>query len=326
MPHARSLKIALVLVAVSGAVGCQAPSRVAVNALQLLPVPGGDAVVGVAGKPSVLRTIPADGMAHVKANLTIRDVTPMRHTWQLLALPATWTTSVVTLHSPTANLAFAQAKNSLTIPFASYTSVAGPAYTATASFPAMRPAADYQGQVFLQNLAGTIATTRLAGSQTGTYTLNAGANTLTFTITVNGNEATYSVASSTANNAVTGNGFVAGDTVVLNTGFAANQPGVASVDVLLSGAAYGSPGAPVNIARLTTAASWNSYSWNSGANNAVAPANYTAATLSANAGTGTTAAAGQLDFQANDANGLLVGKSSMAIGVFGTPTITIKVQ
>jgi hypothetical protein len=315
-PNPRALLAAMV---VALGAGCQAtPPGYGVHLVPLPDLaPAAPAVFEA--QPRVERTVSADGLAHVDATVTIVDATPTPR-FELLALPGTWTTSIVTLLSPTANGAFVAAKNSVTIPFASYTFAAG-AYTATASFQPLRPATDYTGQVFLQNSSGTL---RLAGSASGTFTLQAGASPVNFTVTVNGNEGTYSVASSSNNNVVTGNSVVKGDTVVLNTGIAANQPAVSYVDVLLSGAAYGSPGSPVNIARLNTPGSWNQFTWNTAVDNTTAPSNYVAATLAG--GTGTSTTAGTLDFQAYDVNAQLVGKASLTLAVFGTPTVNVKVQ
>ncbi|MDB5099428.1 MAG: hypothetical protein JWM80_3849 [Cyanobacteria bacterium RYN_339] len=311
--------LVLALASAALASGCQAAA--AGYGVQLVPLAAEvpHAAPIFESQPSIARVIPADGLAHVETKVNIIDNSPT-HTYGLLALPGTWTSSLVTLLSPTANGAYNAAKNSVTLGFGAYGCVAG-VCTATAIFPPLRPAADYAGQVFLQNTSGTL---RLAGSSSGTYTLNAGANTLTWTVNPNANEATFNVASSSNNNVVTGNSVVKGDTVVLNTGIAANQPAVSYVDVLISGVAYGSPVIPVNIARLATAASWNQFTWNTANDNLVLPSNYVAATFTGGAGTATTA--GTLDFQAYDVYNQLVGKASLTLAVFGTPAVTVKVQ
>jgi hypothetical protein len=316
-----SLVSGAALLAAALLAGCQGAQLLGARGVELIPRADSTVEPVFAQAPSILRTVSKDGMAHLRSTVTIKDDRPLGHAFALLGLPATWTTSIISLSSAIANPTGLR----VTIPFAQYTSVAGPAFTSTITFPPLRPAADWAENAVLQNSAGTIPTTRLSGSAVGSTTgLVAGANTLNFTINVNGSEANYSVASSTNNNVVTGNSIVAGDTVTLNTGIANNQTNVSYIDVFISGAAYGSPGAPVNIARLNTAASFSTFSFNTAVNNTTAPANFIATTLVGGAGTATLG--GLLDFQAYDAAGNLMGKASMNIVVFGLPAITVKVQ
>lgn len=319
--------------AVSILVGCKAPVGTA-------PVASGAAEVSVdkaqaksavdasaifTALPKVEKSEASDGMAHVRVGINIKDES-VGPRFRIQALPGTWTEAQVTLFSSTANTTYNPAIHSVTIPFASFS---GSPLGATASFPPLRPATDYTARAFLKNTAGAISTLRLAGSQVNTaLTLNAGANTVLFNISVNGNEATYNVAtgSSTNNNVVTGNTITKDDTVTLNTGIVANQPGVDRVDIKISGAAYGNPGTPVLIKRFTNAmaASWNTYVWDTSAANTADTANYNPATLAG--GTGVTTAAGQLDVEAYNSNNDLVGKASFAISVHGRPTVTVQVQ
>jgi hypothetical protein len=133
-------------------------------------------------------------------------------------------------------------------------------------FGVLRPAADYTGRVYVLGASGAL----LAASERTGLALQAGSNAPDFTLVTNGQAATFGVAGAP--------GFTKGDVVTVNTGVAANLPAVAWVDVTLGGNAY-LTGA--TIAHLTTAASWNAFSWDTGADNLAAPCNYAAAKLSA---------------------------------------------
>jgi hypothetical protein len=322
------------LVAASMSLGCKMPTDAATAALpgsavELAPAmvrTQGDAKI-FSGAPKITKTeetVPDDGMSHVKVKLNVIDDEPVAAPkFSIKALPGAWSDAVITLFSATASTGFANATHRVTLPFGSFS---GSPLQAAATFPPLRPAGDYTARAFLRNDVGGTLSPRLAGSlQLTGQALNAGANTLTFNISVNGAEATYAVnaGSSTNLNVVTGNNIVAGDTVTLATGIAANQPGIDHIDVRISGAAYSSSTAL--LARLSTPASWNSFTWNT-TNTPGAPATFVPATLVG--GTGTSTEVGTIDIEAYHANDSTtpIATSSFDINVFGRPTVTVQVQ
>jgi hypothetical protein len=237
-----------------------------------------------------------------------------------------FTDAIVTLHSATASGTYDATKHAITLLKAAFTTVAdgGGFYTAAGTFGALRPATDYTSRLFLRNNAGAVATNRLGASVANTgVTIQAGANNVDFTADVNENEATYNLSTSTFANNVSDGGIVKGDTVTFNTGMVNSQPGVARLEVQVSGAAYG--GGSSVIKNITTPASFASFTWATGANSAGAGETYLAATLSAPA-TGTAGTAGRIDIIAYNSNAQEVGRAAFNITVFGTPTSTIRIK
>lgn len=275
--------------------------------------------------PRITNVIGGDEMALVDVTLTVEDQTPSPK-FGLLALPGAWNEAKVNLFSSTANTGVNPAAQSITLLETAFSAPVLGVRSASASFPPLRPAADYKATVFLNNTAGTISTARLAGSDARTgYTLDAGANNLLFTVVVNADEITYRVTpgSSTNSNVVSDNTIVVGDQITLDTGLAASQPGIDHLDIkIAAGAAY--PGGAL-VARLNSPALWYQFVWNT-SSNSVGPANYLAASLIG--GDLATPKVAQLDFEAYaDAAGtVLAGKASKSITVYGKPTVTVQVQ
>jgi hypothetical protein len=116
------------------------------------------------------------------------------------------------------------------------------------------------------------------------------------------------------------------DAFALNTGIAANQPGVDKVELFISGAAYGNPGSPVLIKRFTnaSAATWNTYTWDTSVANIADGANYSPSSFVG--GAGQSKLAGQIDVKAYDRYGVVIGTGSFNINVQGRPTTTIRIQ
>jgi hypothetical protein len=329
------------------AAGCQSISGPSAG-VSLLPVKAMKANVFF-GAPTITGVTAADGLGRLNFKLHVKGakpVDPIAARYGILALSngaggaavdanangsvmdeAVFTEAVVTLYSSTANGTFDPTKHSRTLAKAAFSVAPDGAgyYTAAGGFGALRPATDYVAGIYLRNNAGAIATKRLgASAANGTVTIQAGAsNNVDFTCTVNGKEATYNLSSSNYGNNVSDGGVVKGDTVTFNTGIANSQPGVDHVDVQISGAAYG--GASAIVKRITTPASFSSFSWNTGADSAGAGETYLTASLSAPA-TGTAGTAGQVDIIAYDVNGVEVGRAAFAVTVFGTPTTTIRVK
>jgi hypothetical protein len=121
---------------------------------------------------------------------------------------------------------------------------------------------------------------------------------------------------------VPGNIITKDDTIVLDTGISNNQPGVNSVELSISGAAYGGATTPVLIKRFnsTEAGSWSQYSWNT----QMATEAYTPSALVG--GSGTSTQPGQIDVKAYDRYGQVIGVGSFTIYVHNRPDITIRIQ
>lgn len=276
-----------------------------------------------AARAGVISSVSKNGGASVLMDLRVLE--SAGPALRLLALPTNWTEAVVKLFSPTASTAFDESLHSKTVVASGFTqNGTDPSYSTTLTFGALKPASDYQVQVFLKNTAGTIETKRLAASSSqSAVALAAGPNAVTVDITLNGSEATYEVASS-ATNATTGGYITKGDTVTLATGIANNQPGVSYVLFKLSGAAYGTPADPVTIGKLTDATAFATFTWDTSADNTADGASYTAASLVGGADAATVS--GQVDVEAYNANDLLVGKASFPISVFGAANVSVKVH
>ena len=335
-PNRRLPALLVPLVALAGCQAAGVPNGSLAVSRGAAPAVAGNASVPTASARVVKDAPPNDGMAHATVVLNVYDDRPLAQAFRLLAIPGTWTPA-----SNGAKLVINDTNvltGPLAVNIASFTGAASP-YSAVVNLPALRPDNAYTSQIYLQDTAGAIATTRLAGSITQTgQTLQAGANTWTYTITVNANEATYDVASSSSNNVVTGNNIVAGDKVFLDTGIMASQPGVAAVNAYLTGTAAPGPtcytpsATRVFLGQTTTAGSFNTFQWDTTASPALPGAPYTVAGGAFVAGSfagpasGTTTNSGQIDFEAVDVNNNLVGKSSFALAVFGKPSLTVQVQ
>lgn len=318
--------------------GCQSGANLGSLSIDPASLKSGVAPVAASvfsSDAKLVKTISKSRMANVNVKMQVKEAPSLG--FRIQALPGTWTQAVVQLYKDsTTNGTFDPTKHVRTIPFASFVAGTAPwVKEASASFPPLKPAAGYNTECYVQNDAGTIVTSRLAGSQTNTLALVAGNNNLDFIISVNGKEATYNVASSTNGNNVSGNQIVKDDALVLNTGIATDQVGVDRIDLKVSGLAY--PGGPVIFKRLTRAsdaATWDTFTWDTAASDTAAPENYNAATFNgtdASAdengdGTAGNDSAGQIDVEAYNAQGRLVGKSSFGITVLARPTMTVRLQ
>jgi hypothetical protein len=294
--------------------GCKA-APVAVQDLSVAQVlPQGVAL----GAARVAGSAPEDGAANVR--LTLRVAEPPAAGFRLMGVPAAWTEATVSLVSPTVSSTYDLAKHTRTLAKSEFTANADGTYTGRFAFPPMRPADNYEGRVYVKNLAGTTQTTRLAGSATKSgISLRAGSNPLAFDVQVNGQEATYLLTGSEIN-VVDGNAVTKGDVVTLETGLARSQPGVDHLDVKLSGACYGNGSTTVLVKRLTTATSWDAMTWSTDADSEQFRKDQL------KGGTDFGALAGRLDFEAYNERGELVGRAATAIQVFGRPEVSLRLR
>jgi hypothetical protein len=327
-------------IGVLAAAGCQTVSATGIEMVRVAPTAQANVFMG---PPSIAKITPKSGLGNLAFKLKIKGaepVDPVAGRYGVLALPdgaggtaanmtaSVFTEAVVQLYSATASGTFDSTKHMKTLLKAAFTTAVdvNGYYTATGTFGALRPAADYASAIFLRNNAGTVPAKRLGASSANTgVTIAAGSNNVDFTCTVNGQEATYNFSTSTFGNKVSDGGVVKGDSVTFNTGMANNQPGVARLEVQLSGAAAYTGGGPAVIKNITTPASFSSFTWNTAANSVGAGETYLAASLLAPA-TGVTGNAGQIDIVAFNANSQEIGRAAFTITVFGTPTTTIRVQ
>lgn len=168
-----------------------------------------------------------------------------------------------------------------------------PAFVGDVSVRPLRPADDYQAQVFLKD-----AQDRLRGSVAkGSVALKPGSNVLDLTVTENTEALNAGVQNG---NTITWDGTSA-LTANLLTGIANSLPGVAKVEVSLSGECY-TGGA--RIVTLTDAASWKTYAWNlNAATGTYVPANVVRGK------------SGILTVKAYDSHGTVVGTSTITIQI-----------
>jgi hypothetical protein len=326
------------------AAGCQTVSG---TGIELVKVTAPTKANVFMGAPSIAKVTPKSGLGNLQFKLKVKgaepvDIDPAAGRYGLLALPdgaggpagnmaaSVFTEAVVQLYSATASGTFDPTKHMKTLAKAAFTVAADidGYYTATGTFGALRPAADYASAIFLRNNAGAVLAKRLGASSANTgVSIQAGSNNVDFTCTVNGNEASYNLSTSTNGNKVSDGGVVKGDTVTFNTGMANNQPGVARLEVQISGAAvysFGGSNTAV-IKNITDPTQFASFSWNTGATSAGAGETYNLNGLLAPA-TGVAGNVGQIDIVAYNANSQEVGRAAFTLTVFGQPTTTIRVQ
>jgi hypothetical protein len=315
------LSLAFAAVAVAGCKTASMPLADASLATVSAVPPAPAAALTLAS--GIERAVSPDGMAHMLVTMNVRQRPALGFKIQQVAtLPTTWTRAVVSLFSPTVSATFDAAKHSRTLDKATFTANVDGTYTGRFTFPPLRPAEDYEARVFVGNTPDGAAE-RLAGSMVDTVKLVAGSNPLAFDVVVNDQEGGFQAQVTAASaNAIDGSNFTEDDLVTVKTGLANNQPGVARLDVKLTGACYGDGTTTVLVKSfaLADAAAWDTFEWDTGAD-----AN-TFVADQLKGGTGVDALAGTLIFEAYDANDVRVGQSELAIHVFGRPIIDVTLK
>lgn len=318
MKHLTFLSLALAVAAVAGCKTAPMPladsSLATVSAVQAAP----SAALALAS--GVERSVSPDGMANMLVSMNVRQQPALGFKIQQAGtLPTAWSQAAISLFSPTVSATYSADLHRRTMIKSAFTDNGNGTFTGTFTFPPLRPAADYQARVFVGNTQA--GADRLAGSMVqDNLTLVAGTNPLSFDVVVNDQEGSFQAqVSATSANKIDGSNITKDDLVSLKTGLAKNQPGVARLDVKLTGACYGNGTDVVLLKSFATAdaASWDAFTWNTDADQA----DFLKAQFKG--GTGVNAAGGKLIFEAYNALNELVGKSEVAIHVFGRPVIDV---
>jgi hypothetical protein len=318
MKHLSFLPIAAAVVVIAGCKTAPMPladsSLATVSAIQAAPA----AALTLAS--SLERAVSQDGMAHMLVSMNVRQQPALGFKVQQAAtLPTAWSQAAVSLFSPSVSAAYDVNLHSRTLIKTAFTDNGNGTFTGRFTFPPLRPAADYQARVFVGDAQA--GADRLAGSMVqDNVALVAGTNPLSFDVVVNDQQNSFQAqVSATSANKIDGSNITKDDLVSLKTGLAKNQPGVTRLDVKLTGACYGN-GTDVVLLKsfaAADAASWDAFTWNTDADQA----DFLKAQFKG--GTDVNAADGKLIFEAYNERNELVGKSELAIHVFGRPVIDV---
>lgn len=188
-------------------------------------------------------------------------------------------------------------------------------------YTGLRPGTGYGLDVVLRN--GGSAGTRV-GTGHADLTLAPGTNTAIVVISQDGQLSfTTSVSGNILGDNATGWLIVKGDTVTLNTGFAATETGVAHMDVGLSASLYGTA---TTVASITTTggAGCDHYTWNTGLLATANGATFDPAQL---VGTSTGTQHGTVTFTLYGATNNVIGRSTLSnVSVIDPASIDLQLQ
>lgn len=251
----------------------------------------------VAGEPSVMGIVPTQARMLVSVTR---------------AVSARAAQNVGGLTFDGADLSLANA-TLLTGPSTKSITLAASATSSAGVFSALRPGAGYSLDVTLKN-----GVTPVGVSHAASISLPAGLTTpVTVVVGANGE---IEVATSSVGNAVGSSGawtLAKGDTVILKTGFAASESGVAKLQVSLSDSLYGSESIIAE-----TGSNFDRFSWTTGADATNGGYSYTAANL-----TTTGSQNGTITFTLLDGGGKVVGRTRLTgVSVEAGASMDLKLQ